>query len=94
MGAREAAPGCAAPPGGADDPEGVEDLLQVPAEAGGDLCRAPVMSLMVYFEALAGEHLVPGIIVTIQTFGDRLSFHPHLQLLATEGGRGRDFGLV
>jgi ribosomal protein S27E len=55
----------------------------------GDLCRAAVRSLMVYFEALAGEHLVPGIIVAIQTSGDRLNFHPHLHLLVTEGGVDR-----
>lgn len=32
------------------------------------------------------EDLVPGIIASIQTFGDRLNFHPHLHCLVTEGG--------
>jgi hypothetical protein len=38
---------------------------------------------------LTGEELVPGIIVAVQTFGDRINFHPHLHLLLTEGGVDR-----
>jgi len=30
--------------------------------------------------------LMPGVIATIQTFGDRINLHPHLHLLMTEGG--------
>jgi hypothetical protein len=45
--------------------------------------------LTIYFEALAGEEIVPGIIVAVQTFGDRINFHPHLHLLVTEGGVDR-----
>jgi hypothetical protein len=52
----------------------------------GELSRAAVKALTVYFVALAGEPLVPGIIVAVQTFGDRINFHPHLHLLGTEGG--------
>ena len=37
-------------------------------------------------EALTGEELGPGVIVAVQTFGDRINFHPHLHLLLTEGG--------
>ena len=40
-------------------------------------------------KALTGEKLVPGIIVAVQTFGDRINFHPQLHLLVTEGGLGR-----
>ena len=47
----------------------------------GELCRSAVKTLTVYFEALTGEELVPGIIVAVQTFGDRINFHPHLHLL-------------
>ena len=54
----------------------------------GELSRASVKALTVYFEALAGEPLVPGIIVAVQTFCDRINFHPHLHLLVTEGGMG------
>ena len=46
-------------------------------------------TLTIYLEALAGEPLVPGIIVVVQTFGDRINFHPHLHLLVTEGGMDR-----
>ncbi|MDH4272539.1 MAG: transposase [Candidatus Aminicenantes bacterium] len=52
----------------------------------GELCLSAVKTLTVYFEALTGEELVPGIIVAVQTFGDRINFHPHLHLLLTEGG--------
>jgi hypothetical protein len=41
------------------------------------------------YKALTGETLVPGIVVAVQTFGDRISFHPHLHLLVTEGGVDR-----
>jgi hypothetical protein len=52
----------------------------------GELSRASVKALTVYFEALAGERCVPGIIDAVQTFGDRINFHPHLHLLVTEEG--------
>ena len=55
----------------------------------GELCRSAVKALMVYLEALTGEDLVPGVIVAVQTFGDRINFHPHLHLLVTEGGVDR-----
>jgi len=55
----------------------------------GELRREAVKAISVYFEALAGEPLVPGIIVAVQTFGDRINFHPHLHLLVTEGGMDR-----
>jgi len=45
-----------------------------------------VNTLTVYFRAMAEEALTPGIIVSIQTFGDRLNFHPHLHFLVSEGG--------
>jgi hypothetical protein len=48
--------------------------------------RAPIKALTVYFEALAGEPLVPGIIVAVQTFGDRINFRRHPHLPVTEGG--------
>ena len=55
----------------------------------GELCRSAVKTLTVYFKALTGEELVPDIMVAIQTFGDRINFHPHLHLLLTEGGVDR-----
>jgi len=50
----------------------------------GELCRSAVKTLTVYFEALTGDELVPDIIVAIQTFGNRISFHPPFP-----GDRGR-----
>ena len=55
----------------------------------GELCRSAVKTLTIYFEALTGEELGPGVIVAVQTFGDRINFHPHLHLLLTEGGVDR-----
>ena len=55
----------------------------------GELSRAAAKTLTVYFEALTGEELVPGIMVAVQTLGDRINFHPHLHFLLTEGGVDR-----
>ena len=33
-----------------------------------------------------GKTLEPGVVAVIQTFGDRINFHPHLHFLVTEGG--------
>jgi len=52
----------------------------------GDLCRCAVQALLFYFQAVAGTALEPGIVAVIQTFGDRINFHPHLHFLVTEGG--------
>jgi len=52
----------------------------------GDLCRCAVRAILLYFQAMAGTVLEPGVIAVIQTFGDRMNLHPHLHLLVTEGG--------
>jgi len=52
----------------------------------GDLSLAALRALKLYFEAVAGESLIPGVIAVIQTFGDRINFHPHLHFLVTCGG--------
>jgi ribosomal protein S27E len=52
----------------------------------GSLCRLALRSLIHYFAAVTGSELVPGVIAAIQTFGDRINFHPHLHFLGTEGG--------
>ncbi|TRZ92915.1 hypothetical protein D4R89_00495 [bacterium] len=44
----------------------------------GELCRCALHALTRYFEVLTGSALAPGVIAAIQTFGDRLNFHPHL----------------
>lgn len=33
---------------------------------------------------------MPGIVTVIQTFGDRINFHPHIHVLVTEGGVSRE----
>jgi hypothetical protein len=55
----------------------------------GELCRAALRALTRYFELVTGSALAPGVIAAIQTFGDRINFHPHLHLLVTEGGMDR-----
>ena len=52
----------------------------------GDLSCAALRALKLYFEAEVGEPLIPGVIAVIQTFGDRINFHPHLHFLVTAGG--------
>jgi len=42
----------------------------------GDLCRCAVRSLVRYFQVVAGTTLEPGVVAVIQTFGDRINFHP------------------
>jgi hypothetical protein len=52
----------------------------------GELCRCAVRALLFYFQGMAGTALEPGIVAVIQTFGDRINFHPHLHFLVTDGG--------
>jgi hypothetical protein len=52
----------------------------------GELCRCAERALLLYLQAVAGTVLEPGIVAVIQTFGDRINFHPHLHFLVTEGG--------
>jgi len=33
---------------------------------------------------------MPGVVAVIQTFGDRINFHPHIHVLITEGGTASD----
>ena len=42
----------------------------------GDLCRLALRALARYFEVVTGSALTPGVIAAIQTFGDRINFHP------------------
>jgi hypothetical protein len=37
-------------------------------------------------EACADRDLMSGVVAIIQTFGNRLNFHPHLPMLGTESG--------
>ena len=55
----------------------------------GELCCCALRSMARYFEIVTKSELMPGVIAAIQTFGDRINFHPHLHLLVTEGGMDR-----
>jgi hypothetical protein len=55
-----------------------------------DLCLSAVRAITHYMKARADRDLMPGVVTVIQTFGNRLNFHPHLHMLVTEGGRTRD----
>jgi len=50
----------------------------------GELCRCAIRALLFYFQPAAGKTLESGVVAVIQTFGDRINFHPHLHFLVTE----------
>jgi hypothetical protein len=52
----------------------------------GELCRSALRSLTWYFETVAQSELMLGVIAAIQTFGNKINFHPHLHFLVAEGG--------
>ena len=51
-----------------------------------DLGRCAADALGAYVEASLGEGLRPGVVVSIATAGDLAQWHPHLHILATDGG--------
>ncbi len=51
-----------------------------------ELCLCGKEALVKFFKATTGNYIAPGIIAVIQTFGNRLNFHPHLHFLVIEGG--------
>ncbi len=51
-----------------------------------DLCQCEVRTLLSFLYAATGLELMPGVVAVIQTFGDRINFHPHIHVLITEGG--------
>jgi len=52
----------------------------------GDLCQAAVQALLKYLQATTGTELRPGVVASIQTFGQKINLHVHLHFLVTEGG--------
>ena len=56
----------------------------------GDLCQAAVEALLKYFKTTTGLELRPGVVAVIQSFGQKINFHPHIHLLATEGSEARE----
>jgi transposase-like zinc-binding protein/putative transposase len=52
----------------------------------GKLSQCAYQSLKEFFQTtLNGKEAVPGVVVSIQTFGDLVKFHPHLHCLVTDG---------
>jgi hypothetical protein len=49
-----------------------------------------VRTLVKFLHTATGLELRPGVVVVIQTFGDRINFHPHIHVLMTEGGTAQD----
>lgn len=47
-------------------------------------------ALIGYFRSVSGTELRPGVVASIQTFGQKINFHAHLHLLVTEGGEDQD----
>jgi ribosomal protein S27E len=54
------------------------------------LCLSAVRSLVKFLYTATGSELMPGVVAVIQTFGDRINFHPHIHCLVTEGGTAPD----
>lgn len=51
-----------------------------------DLCLSAVRTLVKFLHTATGLELMPGVVAVIQTFGNRINFHPHIHVLITEGG--------
>jgi hypothetical protein len=54
------------------------------------LSLSAVRSLVKFLHTATGFELMPGVVAVIQTFGDRINFHPHIHVLITEGGTSPD----
>ena len=48
----------------------------------GELCRAAVKALLKYFQAATDTELRPGVVASIQTFGQKINLNPHLLMAA------------
>jgi len=54
------------------------------------LCLSAVHTLVKFLHTATGLEIMPGVVAVIQTFGDRINFHPHIHVLITEGGTAPD----
>jgi len=46
-----------------------------------NMCVCGKEALIKYLEAVTEKDITPGIIAVIQSFGNRINFHPHLHFL-------------
>jgi hypothetical protein len=66
--------------------EGLPKMLRPYFRFLGKLSQSAYQSLKEFFQkTLNGKEAVPGVVVSIQTFGDLVNFHPHLHCLVTDG---------
>jgi hypothetical protein len=56
----------------------------------GDLCRAAWDTVREMLAAGAAEEIRPGMVAVVQTFGERVEFHPHVHAIASRGGWRKD----
>ncbi|MEX1245853.1 MAG: transposase [Thermoanaerobaculia bacterium] len=56
----------------------------------GDLCRAAWDTVREMLAAGAAEEIRPGMVAVVQTFGERVNFHPHVHAIASRGGWRKD----
>jgi hypothetical protein len=53
----------------------------------GDLCRVAAGVIAEGIRALLGkEHLTPGVVICVQTYGNFVNWNPHLHCIVTDGG--------
>jgi hypothetical protein len=55
-----------------------------------DLSRSGAEAIAEYVRREPGEHVRPGIVVSVATAGDMVQWHPHLHILATDGAFSDD----
>jgi len=67
-------------------PFGPEKLQRRRRELLRDLARCAADALGAYVQGGLGKDLRPGIVVSIATAGNLAQWHPHLHILATDGG--------
>jgi hypothetical protein len=85
-GARGASLGCPSSPGGLHRAQDAASFLLLQAKTPQfalSLCGAGPLKV---FHTATGLEIMPGVVSVIQTFGDRINFHPHIHVLVTEGG--------
>lgn len=72
-------------------PRLLRPLFRLRRELLGELARAGAEAVKELVCHASGEgDARPGIVVSVATAGDLLQWHPHLHLITTDGGRGKD----
>jgi hypothetical protein len=53
-------------------------------------CSFAQSSVCLQLVAGAGEEIRPGMVAVVQTFGERVNFHPHVHAIVSRGGWRKD----